>query len=178
MPHPVQFLLGQDGQPQFAVLPYQEYIRFKESLPEANLVLHSASLLSADKTRILLPNGGPGAYIDLIQLVHYFNKFGIIDMAINMRAQTLEKFPNDQKNTLDPLIRCRFLPLDSPYKNTMQATTAVVDALVESGLFSRIKKLYPYFFRPVNAIAPCEAGFKQFIATHPSPSAIIEIPAL
>jgi|SRR5471030_632091 len=174
----VQFLIGKDGDPQFAVLPYGEYLALQKALPGEQLATHTASLLSADKTRILLPHGGPNAYLDLVQFADYVARHGVMNMAINQRAQALDKFPREQLNTLDPLIRHHFLPQGSPYKNTMQATTAVVDALVESGLFVRVKQSYPSFFRPVNAIASCEAAIKQFLKDHPKPSVQIDMPAL
>lgn len=158
----VQFLMAEDGTPAFAVLPYAEYLTLKQSLPGQQLP--TQSLLSADGTRILLPNGGPGAYLDLFEFANYVNSRQIPHMAINQRAQALEKFPKEQlENTLDPLIRQSFLPKDSPYKNTMQATAAVVDALVESGLFIRVKQSYPYFFRPVNAIACQQEAIENFL---------------
>jgi len=73
-------------------------------------------------------------------------------MAVNQRAQSLDKFPQDQWDTLDPFVRRHFLLPSSPYRNTMQVTTEVVDALVDTGMFKRIKKKYPYFYRPVNAL--------------------------
>jgi hypothetical protein len=160
----VQVLLDQNGQPQFAVLPYRNFQTLVSSLDPSILHNHKQpSLLSADRKTITLPNGGPNAHIDLVRFADYCDRYGIIDIAVNQRAQSLGKFPVNQCDTLDPFIRRHFLAPDSPYKNTMQAVTDVVDALVESGLFRNIKKKYEYFYRPVNAIEVCEKALVQFL---------------
>jgi len=153
-----QFITDKDGKPQFVVLPYDDYRQLVDAPPDVAQVA-SRSLISADRTKIILPNGGPGAYIDLVRLADYFQRRGTDDlginqedMAVNQRAQSLDKFPDDQRDTLDPFVRRHFLPPNSPYRNTMQVTTEVVDALVETGMFIRIKQSYPYFYRPVNAL--------------------------
>lgn len=174
MSHPAQFLLDSTGKPQFAVLPYDTYVALVKAAGETFLLGSQESLLSPDRTKIKLPHGGPGAYLDLVAFAHYWNKRGWRDMAINQRAQSLEKFPTDQENTLDPFIRRHFLPGNSPYKNTMQAVAAVVDALVESGLFTRIKKRYPFFYRPVNAIESRADSFKQYLSEQGEPTKPIE----
>lgn len=147
----VQFLLDQNGHPTFAVIPYEDYKQIEGALESS--FPKSPSLLSLDGTKISLPYGGPGTYLDLVQFVDFWDRRGILDMAVNQRAQTLDKFPPNQANTLDPIIRRIFLPAGSPYKNTMQATSDVVDALVETGLFKKVKRSYEgVFYRPVNAI--------------------------
>ncbi|HWW71745.1 MAG TPA: hypothetical protein VN089_17535, partial [Duganella sp.] len=155
-----QFITDKDGKRLFAILPYEYYRSLVDGSPSAAHV-QSRSLLSEDRKKIILPNGGPGAYIDLIRLADYFQRRGTcdlgisqddMDMAVNQRAQSLDKFPDDQRDTLDPFVRRHFLPPSSPYRNTMQVTTEVVDALVDTGMFKRIKKKYPYFYRPVNAL--------------------------
>lgn len=160
-----QFITDKDGKREYVVLPYEFYLSLVGGSASAAT---SSSLLSEDRKSITLPNGGPGAHIDVIRLADYFQRRGtcdlgisqedqdtdrkLRDMAVNQRAQSLEKFPADQRDTLDPFVRRHFLPLNSPYRNTMQVTTDVVDALVDTGMFKRIKKKYPYFYRPVNAL--------------------------
>ena len=92
-----------------------------------------------------------------------------------MRAQAYDKFPSNQLDTLDPLIRREFLPANSPYQNTMQATTEVVDALVESGLFIRTKKHFEGFYRPVKALDVCHEAMNAFWVAHGSPESLIEL---
>jgi hypothetical protein len=164
-----QFITGKDGQPQFAVLPYEDYCNLVNASSDATHVA-PRSLINADRTDITLPNGGPGAYIDLVRLADYFQRRGTcdlginqMDMAVNQRAQSLEKFPSDQRDTLDPFVRRHFLRPDSPYRNTMQVTTEVVDALVDTGMFKRIKKSYPYFYRPVNALEVVVPALLEYI---------------
>jgi hypothetical protein len=161
MPASVQFINGRDGRPQFAVIPYEDYRRMAKADDAA---FERVCLLSPDRTKISLPNGGPGAYLDLRMLAGHFARHALESMAINQRAQTLDKFPYDQNNTLDPIIRRYMLVSDSPYKDTMQATTEVVDALVESGLFTRSKIKLPAFYRPVNAIASVASAIREFLA--------------
>ncbi|WP_460421856.1 hypothetical protein [Pseudomonas sp. ZL2] len=156
----VQFILDQNEAPIFAVLPYAEYTRLVENQRTGAEAPLSPSLLSPDGRYIRLPHGGPGAKLDVLAFVKWLEKRSIVNMAINQRAQTLDKFPANQSGTLDPVIRSFFLPQNSPYKNTMQATTDVVDALVETGVFTRIKQSYEYFYRPVNAI---EVNWKEAI---------------
>jgi hypothetical protein len=175
-----QFITDQDGKRLFAVLPYEDYRSLVEASPVATQS-PSRSLLSEDRTKIILPNGGQGAYIDLIRLADYFQRRGTCDlgisqqdMAVNQRAQSLDKFPRDQWDTLDPFVRRHFLPPDSPYRNTMQVTTEVVDALVATGMFKRIKKSYPYFYRPVNALEVVAPALLEYLkangpATNPIP---------
>ena len=160
----LQYINDDEGNPLFVVLPVKVY-RNLIDLAGQDYVNNEKSLLSSDKTKIELPNGG-GAYIDLVQFAYFINECGILDIAINQRAQSYDKFPYDQLNTLDPLIRRLFLPETSPYKNTMQATSAVVDALVESGLFKRAKRVYTYFYRPVNSLETNKQALTEFIETN------------
>lgn len=146
-----QFIIGKDGKPQFVVLPYNDYLSLIDVSGEGHQVT-PPGLINADRTRITLPNGGPGAHIDLVRLADYFDRRGTINLAINQRAQSLDKFPDDQRDTLEPFIRRHFLPPDSPYRNTMQVTTELVDSLIETGMFKLIKQSYPHFYRPVKAL--------------------------
>ncbi|WP_256824927.1 hypothetical protein [Pseudomonas kurunegalensis] len=160
----VQFILDQNEAPMFAVLPYAEYTRLIENQSNPVEALSAPSLLSADRRFIRLPHGGPGAKLDVFKLLDWLNARAITDLAINQRAQTLDKFPQDQSMTLDPIIRRVFLGEGSPYKNTMQAVTEVVDALEETGYFKRTKKSYPsLFYRPVNALEIDWAKAAQFL---------------
>lgn len=176
-----QFISDKDGKPQFAVLPYNDYLSLVDASSDVMQVARPG-LISADRTKITLPNGGPGAYIDLVRLADYFDRRGTcdlginqMDMAVNQRAQSLEKFPSDQRDTLDPFVRRHFLATSSPYRNTMQVTTEVVEALVDTGMFKRIKKSYPYFYRPVNALEVVVPSLLEYIEEKGRPSNPIEL---
>lgn len=157
-----QFIIGKDGKPQFAVLLYNDYLSLIDASSEVTQVA-PPGLISADGTKVTLPNGGPGAYIDLVRLADYFQRRGTISLAVNQRAQSLDKFPDDQRDTLEPFIRRHFLPSDSPYRNTMQVTTELVDTLVETGMFKLIKQSFPYFYRPVKALEIVVPALLEFL---------------
>lgn len=148
----VQFLHDKAGNPVFAVLS-MDYYRSLTASESPAIEVGPPNLLVDDGYTVKLPYGGPDAQIDIRDLVRYLLKNGVYDLAINQRAQSLDKYPEDQRMTLDPIIRHDFLAKSSPYKNTMQATADVVEALVKSGYFVRIKKKYPYLSRTVNALA-------------------------
>jgi hypothetical protein len=169
-----QFISDKDGKPQFAVLPYSDYLSLINASSDV-IQVPLPGLISADRTKITLPNGGPGAHIDLIRLADYFDRRGTCDLAVNQRAQALEKFPSNQSDTLDPFVRRHFLAKGSPYRNTMQVTTEVVDALVDTGMFRRIKKSYPYFYRPVNALEVVVPVLLEYIEEKGRPSNSIEL---
>jgi hypothetical protein len=152
MKNKIQFIVDEASNPLFAVVPYQDYLNLTANQGEDGTLPSGPSLLSSDGLTIRLPYGGPGASIAVLDFLEMWFQSATDDMAINQRAQSFDKFPDDQRCTLDPVIRRSFLPENSPYKNTMQATTDVVEALLETGLFSRISKKYPYFYRPVKAI--------------------------
>ncbi|WP_342244734.1 hypothetical protein [Pseudomonas sp. OTU5201] len=169
----VQYLHAADGTPLFAVLPIDQY---RQLLNGHGTVPISAPLLSADGRYVNLPHGGSDAKLDVVQLIQLWLA-GIADgtldvhMAINSRAQTLDRFlPEQQRCTLDPLVRTQFLQSDS-YRNTMQVTTEVVDALVATGVFSRCSKLYPGLFsRSVKALEIDPDKAQAFLAAHtPAP---------
>lgn len=147
----VQFILDEDKTPIYAIVPYGDYLKLLEEGSPGDLAA-GPTLLSKDSLQIRLPYGGE-ASIDLVRLVDYCEHYAISSIAINKRTQALERFPANQRDTLDPLLRICFLPENSPYKNTMQATSEVVDALVETGIFKRSKRIFKdVFYRPVNAI--------------------------
>lgn len=148
----VQFILNDQEKPVFAVLPYQAYLDLikDKDIPEELTV--ASSLISSDGLKIRLPYGGPGAEIDLIRLVDYCRRSATVSMSINARQQTLDKFSSNQMGSLEYLLRTQFLPKDSPYKNTMQATSEVVDALEQTGIFRRSKREFPGYYRPVLSI--------------------------
>lgn len=148
----VQLILNDQEKPIFAVLPYQAYLDLiKEQEVPAEYTVAS-TLMSRDGTKIRLPHGGPGAEIDLVRLVDYCRVSSLVSMSINARQQTLDKFESKQLGSLDYLLRTQFLAKDSPYKNTMQATTEVVDALVHTGIFRRSKRVMDGYYRPVLAL--------------------------
>ena len=90
-------------------------------------------------------------------------------LAINKRRQAYDKFEGEAVNGLDAILRRCFLPENSPYKNTMQATTAVVDALVETGIFSRSIEAMTGYYRPVQCIRIDEERAKAFLQKHGRP---------
>lgn len=153
-----QFLHDAHGNVLFAVIPIDQY---RSLLGQGQPTLKDEEMQKKiGNTRIKLPYGGPDTWIDALELAEYLQSFGINDIAINQRAQSLEKYPADQRMTLDPILRREFLPEGSPYINTMQATSEVVDALVASGLFRRAKRNYPCFRRAVNSLELIETNIE------------------
>jgi hypothetical protein len=70
------------------------------------------------------------------------------------RAQALDRFFSEEiRHGLDPWIRLFFflkiLHIEIPCK---QPTNHVVNALVETGIFSYTKAKFPHYYRPVNAL--------------------------
>lgn len=147
-----QFIRDIDGQPIFAILPIDTYKSLIKDSSEFEQPPR-ASLLSADGRYVRLPNAGPDFHLDVLRLVDLLARRGTISLAIAQRAQTLDKFNEDQfRNGLDPLIRRCFLPDGSPYKNTMQASNEVVDALVQTGIFEPAMEKFPAWYRPVKSL--------------------------
>lgn len=157
----IQFIDDTNGQPLFAVIPYEHFKQISHLfsgdnptpviLPTANKVdSKKSNLISVDGSSIALPHGG-GHQLNIAELVDFFISNNIQHMAINQRAQKLENYPVDQRMTLDPLIRFNCLA-KTPYQNTMQAVQDFTDALVSTGIFIRTHQKYPAFSRNVNAI--------------------------
>lgn len=151
-----------EGQPLFAVLPYKNYIELvkqakAETAPQEDI-----------QRFVRLPYGGPGARLDVLRLVEFMLREGIDEMPINQRAQAYDKFPQEQLLTLDPLIRRYFLKEDSPYINTMQATSEVIDALERMELFERSQIKTAIFSRTVNSIKINIAKAKEFMEKFPA----------
>jgi hypothetical protein len=162
----VQFLSDDSGKPVFAVLPmavYQALIEQQESgkLPAA------PSLLSADSRHVKLPYGGPEARLDLLRLADLCQRLQTTRLAIGHRAQGLDKFSAQEvRHGLDPWIRSFFLGDHSPYKNTMQATSEVVEALVASGLFERATLRFDHYHRAVKSLKVNQAALRAFLDRH------------
>lgn len=161
----IQFINSPHGEAQYAVLPikvYQDLIARSgdSALPS------SPSLLSEDKRYIRLPNAGPSMWLDVLRFADLCSRRSLSFIAINQRAQTLDKFDPGQAFTLDPILRRVFLPDDSPYKNTMQASNEVVDALVETGMFKRSMRPFPAFYRPVKSLDVIETELEAFRLSH------------
>ncbi|WP_440779449.1 hypothetical protein ACTACN_17190 [Pseudomonas syringae] len=131
-----QFIYDDTQQPQYAILPFAEY---KRLIGEDQSASPKASLLSNDGLSIRLPNGGPGAAIDLPRFVDYWARSGLLSMPINQRAKRFDQFEQFELFSLEPFIRGCFLSKDSSYKNTMQVTTEVIAALVETGMFKEVR---------------------------------------
>lgn len=164
----VQFIYGDQKDPLFAVLPYAAYTKLISPFKEETAAPVNTSLLSTDKLNIRLPHGG-GASIDVVQLVDYCQQTSLVSMAVGARQQRLSKFPHDHIASLDPMLRMCFLPVDSPYRNTMQATNDVVEALVQTGVFKLTKRDFnnakegQSFYRPVQALDFLEDSAKEFM---------------
>lgn len=148
----VQLIRNEQDKPLFAVIPYETYLELikDKDLPMGLTI--ASSLISDDGLSIRLPYGGPGAEIGLIRLVDYCRRSSTVSMSINARQQSLDKFDSKQQGSLEYLLRTQFLAKDSPYRNTMQATSEVVDALVQTGIFRRSKRDFPGYYRPVLAL--------------------------
>ncbi|UVL16119.1 hypothetical protein LOY27_09765 [Pseudomonas atacamensis] len=131
-----QFIYDDAQQPLYAILPFAEY---KRLLGEDQLAPQKPSLLSEDGRSIRLPNGGPGAAIDLPRFVDYWARSGLLSMPINQRAKRFDQFEKTELFSLEPFIRGCFLAKDSSYKNTMQVTTEVIAALVETKMFKEVR---------------------------------------
>jgi len=173
---PIQYINDEGGKPAFVVIPYAEFLRGDSRVVRESEASSSDSLLDTDGWFVRLPHGGPGARIDLRQFVDAWQRRGTIWMlAINKRRQAYEKFTGDALNGLDAIIRRCFLPKDSPYQNTMQATTAVVDALVETGIFSRTVESMPGYYRPVQCIRINEERAAEFLRDHGGPEVPLDI---
>ncbi|MCZ2903226.1 hypothetical protein [Burkholderia thailandensis] len=135
------------------------------------------SLLSADGLFVTLPYGGPEAQIDLHRFAHALCQRGTTLtvlpigkhgepqklLPIAKKTQKLDDFTGGPANGLDSILRRCFLPKGSPYQNTMQATNAVVDALVETSLFSRTVQAMSGFYRPVQCLAINERELSEFV---------------
>jgi len=148
-----QYIYGADGEPAFVVIPYAEYLLSNGCSVTESQEIVTNSLLTADGLFVRLPYGGPGASIDLVQFIDAWMRRGTISMlAISKRRQGYDRFQGEAVNGLDAILRRCFLPKDSPYRNVMQATTGVVDALVETGVFAYSVESMPGYYRPVQCI--------------------------
>lgn len=148
----VQFLHNQFGEAIFAILPIETYkaLLLGSSQETAEQVKTSPLLFGeGDNLSVRLPYGGPDAAVKIKDIISKFKNLGVNEMAVNARAQSLDKFSEDQQHTLDPVLR-RMLP--HSYQNTMQATKDVVDALVASGYFKLDRRKFPYSDRAVKSI--------------------------
>jgi len=173
----LQYINGEDGTPAFVVIPYAEFERNYRPVAAHDLaespLKGTNSLISEDGMHISLPHGGD-AKIDLHRFVQAWDDRGTTwVMAVGKRRQAYEKFYGEVVNGLDAILRRCFLPANSPYKNTMQATTVVVEALVETGLFEHGVEHVTGYYRPVQVLRINEEKAREFLATHgPHPDPI------
>ncbi len=142
-----QFIYDENNLPLFAVIHYQEYQLLISQIDNAEV-----EIANIVHRYIPLPYGGPGAQLDILKLIEFFNREDTLEIPINIRAQRYDQFPENQRNTLDPFIRREILGLDSPYKNTMQATKELIADLISTGLFEHCKTKHPAFQRSVSAL--------------------------
>jgi hypothetical protein len=172
---PLQYINNADGKPAFVVIPYTEFLNGNNTVASEREASAPQSLLSADGRFIRLPHGGPDAQIDLLQFIEACRRRGTISLAIGKRRQAYEKFQGEALNGLDAIVRRCFLPENSPYQNTMQATTAVVDAFVETGVFSRSLESMPGYYRPVQCIRINVEKAAEFLNIHGKPANPLDI---
>ena len=85
------------------------------------------------KGMISLPEGGPFASFDVINLIKNYEQNNIKHMIIGATHVTLANHP--KPGSLDVWLRKQSCVTDG-YKNTCQATKAVVDQLINSTYFS------------------------------------------
>ena len=173
-----QLIYDANNNPVFAVIPYSEYVKMSHLV--ADKLEQPSPLFSKDSLFIDLPHGGQNASIDLIVLASYCQNCNITAIPIGARQQRLSKFNHNQLGALDPLLRMCFLSPSSPYRNTMQATTEVIEALVQTGLFTRTRKDFnnpeksQQFYRPVNALNVNKKEVEEFLKINAQPK--FEIP--
>ncbi len=87
---------------------------------------------------ISLPNGGPGAGFDAIELKQYMVKNNLSCIIKGACKCTLNQ--HNKPRSLDYWLRKH---KNTTYKDTMQAVDEVIDQLVYSGLFSRTQCTCP-----------------------------------
>ncbi len=166
---PIQYINDSQGRSTLIVMPRIEFERdYVLRVDSTNMAAIPESLLSADGRTITLPHGGLGAKIDVHALAHAFCRRGTVltVLPIAKKQQKLADFgsgPDGPINGLDAMLRRCCLPKESPYRDTMQATTAVVDALVETGLFERAVRSLPGFYRPVQCLVVNEEKMITFV---------------
>ncbi|MDN7487542.1 MULTISPECIES: hypothetical protein [Burkholderia] len=184
---PIQYVNASDGTPTHVIIPVDEFERDYVRIDTTHAAPESEpareSLLSADKLFIKLPHGGPDAKIDVHAFAHAFCRRGTTDtvlpvVPIAKKTQKLADFEAKRDgnnnmvgpiNGLDAMLRRCCLPEGSPYRDTMQATTAVVDALVETGLFKRTTQSMPGFYRAVQCLSVVEEKIVAFVDDHGEP---------
>lgn len=167
----ISFIVDAQGSKQSVVISMELYsqllptIRGLKQRERQNDGGSISSLIVDKGTAILLPYGG-GEKLSLVKLVDYLLDKKLTSLAINNRAQHLHDYDKKYlETTLDPIVRGVFLSKEA-YKNTMQVTTAVVDALEDTGLFIRERKLYDNFTRTVNGVRLDVEKCKAFLAKH------------
>jgi len=126
---------------------------------------------------IALPHSG-GATLDLARFISYWQRFNIVRMPVGARAQRYDRFPTEQLNSLDPVLRRVFLPSNSPYKNTMQAVSSVVDALIATGIFHLTVAACPGYYRPVQVLEINNAKANAYLEDCGNPPAEFDDDAL
>ncbi|SEI41647.1 hypothetical protein SAMN04244572_00112 [Azotobacter beijerinckii] len=129
-----QFILGENQEPLFAVIPYNEYMRVFASKEQT---VRESETPKGIPLSIRLPNGGPGAAINLPRFVEYWSRKGILSMPINQRAKPFKDFESRERLSVEALVRMCFV--SESYRNTMQVVTEVTDQLVATGLFQLVK---------------------------------------
>ncbi|MGZ9568792.1 hypothetical protein ACVTTK_05435 [Alcaligenes nematophilus] len=164
-----QFINDAMNNPLFAIIPIDLYRQLQQQGADLDPAPRP-SLLSEDGRFVTLPYGGPDARIDVALFICLWHRQGLWQMPINKRAHKYSDFPENRTMTLDPVIRRVFLNPGSAYVNTMQASDDVVEALVETGAFKRVKVANPSFSRPVDGIEIIASGADKFLEQHGRPN--------
>lgn len=164
-----QLIKDELGNPIFALVPYKEYLTL---LKTAN---QNADAQISEVTEIPLPYGG-GHAINVIQLVDFSHRLfqqGINSIPIDARNEVLSKLmeryttPESQAYPgLDILIRLYFLPKGSGYRNTRQAVRAVIDALVDTGIFILTREVFSNSHRAINALQYIPETGSRYLTQH------------
>lgn len=129
-----QFILGENQEPLFAVIPYSEY---KQVFTPKEQAVRESGKPKQIPLAIRLPNGGPDAAINLPRFVDYWCRKGILSMPINQRAKPFKDFESRERFSVEAMVRMCFVP--KSYRNTMQVITEVTEQLVATGLFRLVK---------------------------------------
>ncbi len=117
-----QFILGENQEPLFAVIPYSEYKRV--FAPKEQAVQESEQPKQIPLS-IRLPNGGPDAAIDLPRFVDYWCRKGILSMPINQRAKPFKDFESRERFSVEAMVRMCFVP--ASYRNMNSENVAYID---------------------------------------------------
>jgi hypothetical protein len=127
------------GNPTQVLMSWVEYQKLLSGKPKLD-----GAALQTNPNEIRLPGAGNYA-LNVVDLVARLKTWGFSIIPICARAKKLTEFEGYEKNSLEYVIRADILGPESPYHNTMQCTTLVIEALVHSGWFERCKDKGPRY---------------------------------